>query len=188
MHGEPNKTRWSLNASYVQLFLHVFVTGMNSREESVTGTLLRFLLASFRMVPTRLRHFVEFSSGGTLLNMSNEQEVQGWLNVKAALTLEDFLTLGQHKWNCQLLHMHVLLEAHMPAPCFNNSNQLCPQSKPAGAGQHTDCVTLEPNTAQAATASHFIDEGLLNYLKKIKWLSNNHLFYKTENKVRQQTC
>lgn len=112
-----------------------------------------FLLASFRMVPTRLRHFVEFSSGGTLLNVSNEQEVQGWLNVKAALTLEGFLTLGQHKWNCQLLHMHVLLEAHMPAPCFNNSNQLCPQSKPAGAGQHTDWVTLEPNTAQAATAN-----------------------------------
>lgn len=47
--------------------------------------------------------------------------------MKAALTLEGFLTLGQ------LLHMHVLLEAHMSAPCFTNSNQLCPHSKRAAA-------------------------------------------------------
>lgn len=60
---------------------------------------------------------------------------------EAALTLKDFLTLGQHKRNCQLLHMHVLLEAHMPAPCFNNSNQFHPHSKPAKL-----CTTLVSQT------------------------------------------
>lgn len=71
--------------------------------------------------------------------------------MKVARTLEDFLTLGQHRLNCQLLHMHVLLEAHMPAPCFNNSNQLCPHSKSAEAGQHNNS---ESNAAKGATNNY----------------------------------
>lgn len=62
--------------------------------------------------------------------------------MKAPLTLEDFLTSGRHGGICHALHMHVLLEAHMPARCFNNSNQLRPHSRSVKA-RHTNSVTTE---------------------------------------------
>ena len=71
--------------------------------------------------------------------------------MKAGLTLKDFLTLGQLKRNCQLMHMHVLLEAHMPVSCFNNLNQLHPQDKFAMARQHTKSLIQQPNTVNNVT-------------------------------------
>ncbi len=44
----------------------------------------------------------------------------------------------------------------MPARCFNNSNQLCPHSKSAETGQHTDSLMLQSSTAKSAITVYCI--------------------------------
>lgn len=74
-----------------------------SCSDKVNRNFNQILSGIFKMVPWYPGHSVAFSSEvfrRTLWKMSNDQEVSGWLNVKPSLTLEDFLTLGQHGWNC----------------------------------------------------------------------------------------
>lgn len=56
---------------------------------------------------------------------------------QAASHFEGFLDFDRSE--CQLLHMDVLLEAHLPPAAFNNSNQSLPPSGQTEGGDGAQC-------------------------------------------------